>query len=95
VGIVSFANTGTEDGFEGEDSRKARHACPAALWDVARRKLDQLNAAVRLADLRLPHSNHSEPLEGDRKAQHGIRITQRYRLCFEWTEHGPAGVAIV
>lgn len=95
MGIVSFANAGTEDVFEGEDSRKARRACPTSLWDVARRKLDQLNAAVRLSDLRLPPSNHLELLKGDRKGQHSIRINQQYRLCFKWTENGPTGVGIV
>ena len=95
MGIVSFANRGTEDIFEGTDSRKARHACPAAIWAVARRKLDQLNAAVRLAALRLPPNNHLEPLKGDRTGQHRIRINQQYRVCFKWTENGPAGVEIV
>ena len=95
MGIVSFASAGTEDSFEGEDSRKARRVCPAALWEAARRKLDQLNAAVRLSDLRLPPSNHLEPLKGDRKGQYGIRINQQYRLCFAWTETGPADVEIV
>lgn len=95
MGIVSFANKGTEDIFEGEDSRKARQTCPSTLWDVARRKLDQLNAAVRLSDLRLPPSNHLEPLKGDRKGQHSLRINQQYRVCFEWTDNGPTGVEIV
>jgi proteic killer suppression protein len=65
------------------------------LWHVARRKLDQLNAAVRLSDLRFPPSNHLEALKGDRKGQHSIRINQQYRLCFEWTDNGPASVEIV
>jgi proteic killer suppression protein len=65
------------------------------LWDIARRKLDQLNAAVGLSDLRFPPSNHLEALKGDRKGQHSIRINQQYRLCFEWTDSGPAGVEIV
>jgi proteic killer suppression protein len=95
VGIVSFADAGTEDVFEGEDSRKARRACPVALWGVARRKLDQLNAVVRLSDLRFPPSNHWEPLKGDRKGQYSIRINQQYRICFDWTESGPANVEIV
>lgn len=95
MGIVSFADSATEDVFEGEDSRKARRACPAALWNVARRKLDQLNATVRLSDLRLPPSNHLESLKGDRRGQHSIRINQQYRVCFEWTDSGPAEVEIV
>ena len=95
MGIVSFADDGTEDVFEGSDSRKARRACPADLWPVARRKLDQLNAATRLADLGFPPSNRLETLRGDRVGCHSIRINQQYRLCFRWTDSGPAGVEIV
>jgi proteic killer suppression protein len=95
VGIVSFSDTGTEDIFEGEDSRKARRTCPAPLWNVARRKLDQLNAATRLADLRLPPSNYLELLKGDRAGHHSIRINQQYRVCFHWTDSGPSDVEIV
>lgn len=95
MGIVSFADRGTEDIFEGEDSRKARHTCPTTLWVVARRKLDQLNATVRLTDLRLPPSNHLEALKGDRKGQYSIRVNQQFRVCFAWTASGPADVEIV
>jgi proteic killer suppression protein len=95
VGIVSFADRGTEDLFEGEDTRKARRACPETLWSVAYRKLDQLNSATRLSDLGFPPNNHLESLKGDRVGQHSIRINQQYRLCFRWTENGPADVEIV
>jgi toxin HigB-1 len=95
VGIVSFADRGTEDLFEGDDSRKARRTCPEQLWAVARRKLDQLNSVTRLSDLGVPPDNHLEPLRGDRIGQHSIRINQQYRVCFRWTDHGPADVEIV
>jgi toxin HigB-1 len=95
VGIVSFADRGTEDLFEGEDTRKARRACPENLWAVAYRKLDQLNSATRLADLGFPPNNRLESLKGDRVGQHSIRINQQYRVCFRWTDSGPADVEIV
>ena len=95
MGIVSFANSGTEDVFDGNDSRKARRACPESLLDVARRKLDQLNAVTRLADLGFPPNNHLEALKGDRKGQYSIRINRQYRICFRWTQNGPADVEIV
>lgn len=95
MGIVSFADRGTEDLFEGEDSRKARRACPELLWTIARRKLDQLNSVTRLADLGLPPGNCLEPLRGDRVGQHSVRINQQYRVCFRWTDSGPADVEIV
>jgi toxin HigB-1 len=95
VGIASFANTGTEDIFDGADTRRARRACPEALWRVARRKLEQLNAVVRLVDLSFPPGNRLEALRGDRKGQHSIRINEQYRICFTWTDGGPADVEIV
>ena len=62
---------------------------------VARRKLRQLEIAGSLEDLRIPPGNHLEALRGDRQGQHSIRINDRYRICFVWTESGPAGVEIV
>ena len=62
---------------------------------VAVRKLDMLNAAVRLDSLTIPPGNRPEALAGDRAGQHSIRINQQWRLCFRWTIAGPAGVEIV
>lgn len=93
--IVSFADAGTEDLFNGEVSRQARHALPRELWQSAIRKLDMLNAATRLQDLRFPPGNRLEALKGDRKGQHSVRINDRYRLCFRWTENGPEDVEVV
>ena len=95
VGILSFGDAGTEDVFDGNDTRKARRTCPIDLWPVARRKLDQLNAVTRLTDLGLPPSNRLEALKGDRAGQHSIRVNQQYRLCFRWTDSGPTDVEIV
>lgn len=95
MGIVSFADQGTEDVFNGENTRKARRTCPESLWLVARRKLDQINAATALSDLRCPPGNELEALKGDRKGQHSIRINRQYRVCFVWTDSGPADVEIV
>ena len=62
---------------------------------VARRKLDQLDNVVVLADLRLPPGNRLESLHGSRKGQHSIRINDKYRICFQWTDAGPKDVEIV
>lgn len=93
--IRSFQNSGTEDVFRGEDSAVARRACPPAIWSIARRKLDQLNQAANLDDLRAPPGNRLETLKGDRAGQHSIRINDRYRICFVWTSEGPAAVEIL
>lgn len=95
MGILSFADEGTEDVFNGEDSKAARRTCPRNLLSVARRKLEQMNAVVSLADLRFPPGNQLEALKGDRKGQHSIRVNDQYRVCFTWTQAGPKDVEIV
>ncbi len=62
---------------------------------IALRKLDALDAAVKLDDLRSPPGNRLESLRGDRAGQYSIRINDQWRLCFEWTEQGPHNVEIV
>jgi proteic killer suppression protein len=93
--IVSFADQGTEDIFNGRNTQAARRTCPSELWRIARRKLDQLDSAATLNDLRIPPGNHLEALTGNRKGQHSIRINDRYRICFVWVASGPDQVAIV
>jgi toxin HigB-1 len=93
--IRTFGNTGTEDIFNGLKSRRARAVCPANLWPVARRKLDQLAAAASLDDLKAPPANRLELLKGDRKGQYSIRINGQFRVCFRWASDGPGDVEIV
>jgi len=93
--IRSFRDTGTKDVFSRANSKRAVKACPPDLWSVARRKLDQLNQAEVLEDLRVPPRNLLEALKGDRKGQHSIRINDKYRVCFRWTSAGPEEVEIV
>jgi toxin HigB-1 len=95
VVIVSFADQGTEDIFNGRDTKAARRACSRNLWNVARRKLDQLNAASRLDTLRVPPGNRLEALKGDRDGQHAIRVNDQFRICFRWTNVGADAVQIV
>lgn len=87
--IRSFSDRGTEDIFDGADTRVARATCPSALWNVARRRLDQLNRVRDLMDLTIPPGNRLERLRGDRAGQHSIRINEQYRVCFRW-ENGYA-----
>ncbi len=93
--IVSFRDKGTEDVFDGRDTRNARKACPSDLVRVARRKLDLLNQAAALGDLRAPPNNRLEKLKGDREGQCSIRINDQWRVCFRWTESGAEDVEIV
>ena len=89
--IQNFADRETELLF--------RDGKAPAAWrsvaNVAARKLDMLDAAVVLSDLRSPPGNRLEALRGDRAGQHSIRVNDKWRVCFVWTDHGPAQVEIV
>ena len=93
--ICSFKNAGTEDVFNGVNSREARKICPPSIWRVAARKLEQLDSVVLFEELRVPPGNRLESLRGDRSGQVSIRINNQYRICFIWTEAGPDAVEIV
>ena len=93
--IRSFRDRGTADVFDGKDTKAARRTCPQELWNVARRKLDQLNAAVSRESLRVPRGNQWEKLTHDRAGQDAIRINDQFRVCYVWTDEGPTQVEIV
>lgn len=65
---------------------------PPQLRRILYRKLQMLDAAGSLQDLRIPPSNHLEKLHHDRAGQHSIRVNEKWRLCFNWTPEGPKGV---
>ena len=85
---------GTEDVFNGENSKFARKTCPESLWRVAARKLDQVDSVLALSELKIPPGNRLEALSGNRAGQHSIRINDQYRICFVWTDNGPDRVEI-
>jgi proteic killer suppression protein len=93
--IRAFRTTGTEDIFNGKNSKASRKTCPQTVWTVAFRKLDQLDSAESLDDLKIPPGNRLEALSGDRSGEHSIRINDQYRICFVWTASGPDLVEIV
>ena len=68
---------------------------PADLFRSAKRKLNLLDLAEELSDLRSPPGNKLEPLGGDRLGQHSIRINDQWRICFRWTTAGAEDVEVV
>ncbi len=84
--IRSFKNKGTENIFDGIPSKSARKICPQTVWQVAARKLDQINRVQDLNELQIPPGNRLEQLKGDRENQYSIRVNQQYRVCFIWEE---------
>ncbi len=89
--IRSFRDAETEKLFRRERSR----AVPPDLRRVALRKLVQLDAAVSLADLRVPPGNRLEKLSADRAGQYSIRINDQWRVCFVWRDGDGHEVEIV
>jgi proteic killer suppression protein len=88
--IQSFADDDTYQLFITRKSRRWRN-----VQNVALRKLDQMEAAERLTDLKVPPGNRLEALHGDRAGQHSIRINSQFRICFVWKEDGAHSVQIV
>lgn len=91
--IASFGDAGTEDLFHGVESTRARRW--KAILPAALRKLDLINAAHVLDDLKVPPGNRLEQLKGDRAGFHSIRINQQWRVIFRWKDGAAHGVSIV
>ena len=88
--IKSFTCKDTETLFEGGSPRKFR-----AFQKQAERKLQMLDSAEEVNDLRSPPGNRLEKLSGDRLGQWSIRINDQWRICFEWHDNAVWNVAIV
>jgi len=93
--IQNFKTKGTEDIFNGINSRDARRTCSETVWRMAARKLDQIDSVESINELRIPPGNRLEELTGDRRGQYSVRINDQYRICFLWTDSGPDRVEIV
>ncbi|MEG9884421.1 MAG: type II toxin-antitoxin system RelE/ParE family toxin [Hyphomicrobiales bacterium] len=89
--IVSTKGKRAKDAL---DDRWAK-GFPANLVKRTRAWLSALDAAVALEDLRFTPGNRLESLGGDRAGRHSVRINRQWRICFRWTEHGPADVEII
>ena len=75
-----------------EDRRVRRFQ---AIERAARWKLEMLDAADAIDDLKVPPGNRLEALHGDRRGQYSIRVNDQYRICFIWKDGGIEDVEIV
>ena len=89
--IKTFGNKETEKLFQRQVSR----SFPPEIIRKARSKLEILDAAEKLDDLKVPPGNRLEKLSGDREGQHSIRINQQWRICFRWKDGDCFNVEIV
>lgn len=95
MSIKSYKNKSREDIARGINSRSARQILPLQLHNHARRRLQGLQAAKSLDDIKSIRGNRYHQLERGRKGQHAIAINQQFRICFMWIEDSAFDVEIV
>lgn len=89
--INSFKCKETEKIFSGKFPSKL----PQEIQRLAARKLDYLDSAEELEDLRSPPGNRLEALKDDRAGQYSVRINDQWRICFVWRDNNAYDVEIV
>ena len=89
--IKTFADKETEKLFRRTFSEKL----PQNIQFAALMKLEILDAAEVLQDLRVPPGNRLEILSGNREGQYSIRINDQWRICFTWHQENAYDVEIV
>ena len=92
--ISSFGNKVTADLYHGISNRRV-HRLPPLILDAALRKLDVINSALQLDDLRSPPGNRLEALKGDFAGFYSIRINSQWRVVFRWLGGGAEDVQVV
>ncbi|MFK7846080.1 MAG: type II toxin-antitoxin system RelE/ParE family toxin [Rhodothermales bacterium] len=89
--IKSFRDRDTENIF----ARKRVKRYSLVIQKLAQRKLNLIDGADRIEDLRVPPGNRLEKLSGNRKGQYSIRINNQWRICFHWQTGQASNVEIV
>jgi proteic killer suppression protein len=89
--IKTFRNKDTERIF----NRQRVKRFSLSIQKLAQRKLDLIDGADLIDDLRKPPGNHLEKLSGGRKGQYSIRVNDQWRICFQWKSGQATDVEIV
>jgi proteic killer suppression protein len=92
MAIQSFARRAVQRFFV--DGTVPKRIGWAGVARVVARKLDMLDYAHTLGDLKSPPGNRLEALKGNWTGYHSIRINDQWRVVFRWTDSGPADVDI-
>ena len=80
--IKTFADKRTKELYEGGRSKRF----PPGIWERALRKLEYLDLATSVTDLKVPPSNRLHKLERDRAGQHSISVNDQWRICFRFDD---------
>ena len=91
--IIHFKSQTTQDIYDGIRSKQARKI-PSTVWKVAQRKLDMINAASKLSDLKAPPGNRLKALKGHLEGFHSVRINDQYRIIFRFKDSNAYDVEI-
>jgi len=92
--IESFGDDATADLYHGRTSHRVQRF-PPVIIRTALRKLDMLNVADRINDLREPPGKRLEALKGDFEGYHSIRANDQWRIIFQWKDNNAYRVSIV
>ena len=91
--IVSFKDNATADLYHGRETNRVRRFAPD-VKRIALRKLDILNAAHTLEDLREPPGNRLKALKGDLLGYHSIRVNEQWRIVFRYEGNNASEVTL-
>ena len=92
--IVSFGDRATEDLYHNRPTNRARRF-PRDVVTTALIKLDLLEGAAAMLDLKSPPGNRLEALKGDLKGFHSIRVNDQWRLVFRWEGNNAREVRLI
>ncbi|MHB1137071.1 MAG: type II toxin-antitoxin system RelE/ParE family toxin [Coriobacteriia bacterium] len=92
--IVSFGDRATEDLYHGRPTSRARRF-PNDIVNIALVKLDMLESAATVLDLKSPPGNRLEALRGGLRGFHSIRVNDQWRIVFRWENSGAHDVRLM
>ena len=91
--IVSFGDRATEDLFHRRETRRVRRFS-SQLIRIALPKLDMINMAHHLDDLRSPPANRLKALQGNLKGSYSVRVNDQWRIVFRWSAGSAQDVSL-
>ncbi|MGL1902554.1 MAG: type II toxin-antitoxin system RelE/ParE family toxin [Fibrobacterales bacterium] len=92
--IINFKDKLTKDLFDGVKTKKTSKIDSLLIPRICR-KLDMINAAHQINDLKVPPANFLKKLTGELKEYHSIRINDQWRIIFKWDDSSAHDVQFV